>query len=264
MRRTNIEYMATYKKRGYKPKTKAEKVEAIEENSTTAEVFNTLDEGASKAEEWVVKNQKYIFIIVAVAIIGVLGFLGYNKYIQEPKESKAMNDMFQAQQYFDRAVNESAKDSLYSLALEGGEGKFGMLDIINEYGSTNAGNLANYYAGMSYLNLKDYQNAIKYLSDFSSSDEVLNPMSKGGIGDAFAQLNQLDDALDYYEKAAKASSNSYTASMYLYKAGTTALELGKNQKALDIFNRIKSEFPDAVGPANIDAFIGKAEAAVNN
>ena len=58
--------MATYKKRGYKPKTKAEKVEAIEENSTTAEVFNTLDEGACKAEDWAVKNQKNIFIVVGL------------------------------------------------------------------------------------------------------------------------------------------------------------------------------------------------------
>ncbi len=256
--------MATYKKRGYKPKTKAEKLELVEETSTTAEVFNTLDEGASKAEQWVVKNQNYIFIVITIAVIGVLGYLGYNKYIQEPKERTAMNDMFQAQHYFDSAVTESAKDSLYALSLEGGEGKFGMLDIINQYGGTKAGNLANYYAGIAYLNLKDYQNAIKYLSDFSSNDEVLSSVSKGSIGDAFAQLDQLDEALEYYEKAAKISKNEYTAAMYLYKSGTTALELGQHKKALDIFTRIKNEFPEAKGPANIDTFIGKAEASLKN
>ena len=45
--------MATYKKRGYKPKNKAEKQEAIEEQSTTAEVFSSLDQGASRTEAWV-------------------------------------------------------------------------------------------------------------------------------------------------------------------------------------------------------------------
>ncbi len=264
MRRINIEYMATYKKRGYKPKTKAEKADAIEEQSATAEVFNTLDEGASRTEEWVAKNQKYIFIIVGLAAAIILGYLGYNKFIQEPKESEAMNEMFTAQQYFDQAVtNTVQKDSLFNLSLNGGEGKYGMLDIISHYGSTDAGNLANYYAGMAYLNMKDYQNAITFLSDFSADDEVLGPIATGSIGDSFVQLNQKEDALEYYVKAARMTTNSYTTPMYLYKAGTIALDLGQNAKALKYFNRIKDEFSTSTEAASIDVFIGKAEAASN-
>jgi tetratricopeptide (TPR) repeat protein len=256
--------MATYKKRGYKPKTKEEKVGAIEDQSTTAEVFNTLDQGASKTEEWVAKNQKYIFIVVGAVAVVVLGFLGYNKFIQEPKESEAMNDMFQAQQYFDQAVEGGAQsDSLYNLALTGGEGKFGMLDIVSNYKGTDAANLANYYAGMAYLNTKDYTNAVEYLSNFSSDDEMLGPIAQGGIGDAFMQLDQKDDALDYYVKAAQQKTNNYTTPLYLYKAGTTALELGKNADALKYFNRIKTEFSSSTQATNIDVFIGKAEAASN-
>lgn len=253
--------MATYKKRGYKPKTK---VEGVEDNSTTAEVFNTLDEGASKAEEWVAKNQKYIFIIVGLAAVIILGYIGYSKLVQEPKESEAMNDMFAAQQYFDQAITNSvAKDSLFTLALNGGEGKFGMLDIVSEYKGTNAANIASYYAGMAYLNMKDYSNAIEHLSNFSSDDETLGPIAKGGIGDAFVQLNQKEDALDYYVQAAEMKTNEYTTPMYLYKAGTIALELGKNKKALQYFKRIKSEFSTSTEAANVDVFIGKAEAASN-
>ena len=96
--------MATYKKRGFKPKTKAEKDEAIEQHSKTAEVFNTLDESASKTEEWAIKNQNYIFGIVGVAAVIVLGYLGYKKYIAEPKANEAMNEMYTAQKYFDQAV----------------------------------------------------------------------------------------------------------------------------------------------------------------
>ncbi len=252
--------MATYKKRGYKPKTKVEKVEAIEENSTTAEVFNTLDEGASKAEDWAVKNQKNIFIVVGLAAAIVLGYLGYNKFIAEPKASEAMNEMFTAQKYFEEAVNGTAKDSLYNLALTGGEGKYGMLDIVNEYGSTPAGNLANYYAGMAYLNTKDYTNAVKHLSEFKTDDAVLGPVAQGGIGDAFVQLNQPEDALSYYEKAIAASSNEYTTPMYLFKAANVALGLGQSEKALGYFKRIKEEFSSASEATNIDVFIGRAEA----
>ena len=262
MRRTNIEDMATYKKRGHKPRTKEDKT-ALENQSTTAEVFNTLDEGASKTEEWVIKNQKYIFIIVGLAVVLVLGYLGFNKFIQEPKQNEAMNEMFQAQQYFNEAVTGADKDSLYTLSLNGGEGKYGMIDIANEYSGTKAGNLANYYAGIAYLNLKDYQNAVSYLGDFKGSDEALGPIAKGGIGDAFVQLNQPEDALDYYVQAAEMKSNDFTTPIYLYKAGTIALQLGKNEEALEYFRRIKEEFASSTEAENIDVFIGRAEAASN-
>ncbi|MDX1463696.1 MAG: tetratricopeptide repeat protein, partial [Marinirhabdus sp.] len=183
--------MATYKKRGYKPKNKAEQEEVLEDGSTTAEVFNTLDEGASKTEAWVEKNQKAILTVVGVVAVAVLGYLGYQQWIQEPKEAEAMNEMFQAQQFFEQAMgNATMSDSLYDLSLNGGRGKYGFLEIIDNYGSTKAGNLAEYYAGMAFLNQGNYQAAIDHLDSFESDDEMLAPLAKGAIGDAFAQLNQ--------------------------------------------------------------------------
>ncbi|WP_194766028.1 tetratricopeptide repeat protein [Tamlana sp. I1] len=255
--------MATYNKRGYKPKTKEEKQTNIEEESTTAEVFNTLDETASKTEDFVAKNQKYIFIIIGLVAVIVLGSLGYKEFISKPKQTAAMNDMFQAQKYFDQAVTGVKKDSLYNLALNGGEGKFGMLDIIEEYSGTPSANLANYYAGTAYLRLKDYKNAVAYLSDFKSDDEILAPLAKGNIGDAFVQLNQKEDALGYYEEAANMRDNAYTTPMYLFKAGTIALDLGKPSKALDYFKRIKNDYSNSAEANQVDVFIGKAQVLAN-
>lgn len=254
--------MATYKKRGYKPKTKKEKEEIVEDDSTTAEVFNTLDEGASRTEEWAVKNQKYIIGIVGAVALVVLGYLGYNKVVAEPKAKDAMNEMYTAKSYFDEAVNGASADSLYRMALDGGEGKYGMLDIINEYGGTPAANQANYYAGMAYLNLKDYQNAITYLQNFSSDDKMLNPIAKGGIGDAFVQLEQPEEALGYYEKAFKANVNDFTTPLYLMKAARVAINIGENQKALDYLTRIKSEFSASNEAKDADVLIGKVEASL--
>lgn len=255
--------MATYKKRGYKPKTDVEKQQNIEEGSTTAEVFNTLDETASKTEDFVAKNQKYIFIIIGLVAAIVLGSLAYKEYIAKPKQESAMNDMFQAQKYFDEAVTGAAKDSLYSLALNGGEGKFGMLDIIEEYSGTPSANLASYYAGTAYLRLKDYKNAVEHLSDFKSDDEILAPLAKGNIGDAFVQLNQTEDALGYYEQAAEMRDNEFTTPMYLFKAGAIALDLGKADKALAYFKRIKDDYANSTEATKVDVFIGKAQALAN-
>ncbi|UKM65039.1 tetratricopeptide repeat protein [Flavobacteriaceae bacterium GSB9] len=255
--------MATYKKKGYKPKTKVEKEHNIEEGSTTAEVFNTLDETASKTEDFVAKNQKYIFIIIGVVALVVLGSLGYKEFIAKPKQTNAMNDMFQAQQYFDQAVTGVEKDSLYNLALNGGEGKFGMLDIIEEYSGTPSANLATYYAGTAYLRLKDYKKAIEYLSDFKSDDEILAPLAKGNIGDAFVQLNQPEDALGYYEQAAELRDNEFTTPMYLFKAGTIALDLGEADKALKYFERIKNDYSNSTEASKVEVFIGKAQVLAN-
>lgn len=254
--------MATYKKRGYKPKTQKEKEEIVEEASTTAEVFNTLDEGASKAEEWVVRNQKYIIGVIGVVALVVLASLGYNKFVAEPQEKEAMNEMYTAKKYFDDAVSGIAPDSLYRMALEGGEGKYGMIDIASEYSGSPAANQANYYAGMAYLNLKDYQKAIEYLSDFSSDDKMLGPIAKGGIGDAFVQLDQLSEGLEYYEKAFKANVNDFTTPLYLMKAARVAIDLGENAKALDYLKRIKSEFPTSTEASQTDVLIGKVEASL--
>ncbi len=254
--------MATYKKKGYKPKTKEEEVELLEENSTTAEVFNTLNEGASKTEEWIAANQKYIFGIIGFVALIVLGYLGYQKFIQGPKEQEASNEMFKSQQYFDSAVNGSSavRDSLYTLALNGGEGKYGFLEIIENYGGTNAANLANYYAGFSYLNMGKYQEAINYLGDFKSDDEMLGPLAIGGIGDAFSQLEQAEEALEYYEKASKVKNNGFTTPRFLLKAGITALSLDKSKVAISYLEKIKEEYPKSVEANQVDVHIGKAKA----
>jgi len=252
--------MATYKKRGYKPKTKEEKQEVIEQDSTTAEVFNTLDESASKTEAWIEKNQKFILGFVGVVAIAVLGYLAFQQFVQGPKEEEAMNEMFQAQSYFELAMTATQKDSLYNLSLNGGAGKYGFLDIIDNYGSTAAGNLAHYYAGMAYINTNDYQNAIEHLDKFKSDDAMLGPLAKGAIGDAFVQLNQEGEALKYYVDAAKMNDNDVTAPRFLLKAGITALNLGNTSEALGYFKQINDSYENSAEATKAKIYQGKAEA----
>ena len=254
--------MATYKKKGYKPRNKEEQHNAEEDESTTAEVFNTLDEGAGKTEEWVARNQKFIFIIIGVAAAIVLGYLAYQEFIQEPAEAEAANEMYQAQAYFDTALDASGaqSDSLFRLSLTGGEGKYGFVDIIDNYGSTKAGNLAKYYAGMAYLRTNQYQEAIDNLEDFDGDDMILAPLAKGGIGDAFLQLGQAEDALEYYAEAAELNENSFTTPKFLMKAAVTAIQVGEGDAAEKYLLRIRNEFPDSAEANNVAVYLGQAEA----
>ena len=258
--RPNTNKMATYKKRGYKPKNKAEEREMDVKGSATAEVFSTLDESASKSEQWVSKNQNYILGTIAAIAIVVLGYLAYNQFILEPKSVEANNELYYPQQYFEQAQqNPEIKDSLFLMALNGGEGKYGLLDIIDEYKGTKAANIATYAAGMSYLNLQQYDKAIDYLEQYSPDEEITGALAIGGIGDAFMQLGQPSDALGYYEKALNLDENEFTTPRYLYKSGVTAMELEDYSKALQYFQRIKDDYPTANEAASIDALIGMAK-----
>lgn len=254
--------MATYKKRGYKPKTKEEKVVEEHIESTTAEVFDSLDETANKTEEWVEKNQKIILGAIVAILLVVLAYLGYQKFVAEPAEEEAANEMVLAQENFNTALetsNTKVKDSIYKLALNGERGKYGFLEIIENYGGTKSGNLARYYAGMTYLALNDYQNAIGQLEGFTSDDDMLEPLAKGAMGDAFMQLGQADEALEYYDKAIQASSNEFTTPRFLFKGAVTAIETGDNAKAVSYLNRIKDEFKDSDYASQVDLYLGKAQ-----
>ena len=237
--------MATYKKRGAKKSITASKENEVVQESTTAEVFETLDTTANKTEEWVVKYQNFILGFIGVVAIGVLGYLGYKNFVVEPKAQEAVSELNQAQYYFELAVNSIESDSLYRRALNGGEGKYGFLDIIENYKGTPAAKLATYSAGMAYLNLKEYENAITYLDQFKADDVLLSALAKGAIGDAFAQLGQIDDAYDYYIQASKVSKNMYSTPKYLYKAAMLGAENGKIKQAISFLEQIEKEFPKA-------------------
>jgi len=215
------------------------------------ERLHTVEEALSKTEAFIENNQKIILIVVGVLIVIVLGFFGFRKYYLEPLETEAQGQMFMAEMYFEQ-------DSL-SKALDG-DGQYpGFLAIKDQYGMTKSANLATYYAGICYLKLGDYEQAIKYLKDFDGDDKVAGPMATGAIGDAYLELNNVDKAISYYINAADQSNNELTAPLFLMKAGTACEIQGNYRKALDLYKRIKKDYPRSFEGTQIDKFISFAE-----
>ena len=255
--------MATYKKRGAKKSVNKVDAPAEELKSTTAEVFESLDQTASRSEAFISQYQNFILIAVAVVVTGVLGYLAYDSFVAQPKAAEAVNELNQAQYFFELAVNSTESDSLYRLALEGGEGKYGFLDIIDNYSGTPAAKLATYSAGMAYLNLKEYENAINYLDNFSSDDVMLSALSKGAIGDAFAQLEQPDEAFNTtYKQQTLAITHLVPLNISLRQPFRSAD--WQSRSGTIVFKRIKKEYPQAPEAARVDVQIGKWNTAPIN
>ncbi|MGY5351323.1 YfgM family protein [Wenyingzhuangia sp. IMCC45533] len=258
--------MATYQKRGYKKSVEIEEEEVIVDNegtveeSTTAEVFNTLEETANKSEQFIEKNSKPLLIGLVAAVVIIFGYIGYTQFIEIPTEKKAANALVYAKQAFTKANTSDNADD-FNTALNGADGNYGLIDIADNYGSTDAGNLAKYYAGISYFNLKEYEKAIDYLKSVSTSDPVLKTVIDGSIGDAYFAQNNTEEALDYFSEAATTSQNKAIAPVYLLKAGKLALAVNDYSKAEELFTSLKEDYPTSSQATNIDLYLNQAKYA---
>jgi len=251
--------MATYKKKGYKKEKRSKNdLEYLSQESTTAEVFSSLDEGASKIEVFFEKNQKAIFILLFAIVAGVAGYMWYDSNVKTPREQEGVDNMVSAQTYFDKALTEADEkvaNEDFDKAINGADGKYGFKQVADKYSGTKAGNLANYSLGMIYYKKGEFKNAVSYLSKFDGDDDVLQALAYGTVGDAFVELEQNKDALDYYKKALAVSDNAFTAPKFYLKAGKLALDMGDKAKANKYFKIVKDKYATSDEAKNIDQFI---------
>lgn len=220
------------------------------------EVLVDVGQSLSKVEHFFEENRKSITVIMVALFAIVGGYFAYLYLYQQPRETEAQEYIYTAQRYFEQ-------DSL-RLALEGDGSAYGFLDIADEYSGTKAGNLANYYAGVSYLNMGQYENAIEYLDKFDGDDAILSVIATGAIGDAFLELDQPKEALDYYKRAVSGAENTFVVPVYLKKAGLVAEEQGDLKSAQKYFTRIKKEFKDSQEASDIEKYIARVEAKMNS
>jgi len=213
-----------------------------------------VESALTKSEQFLEANQKLIAIIIGAIVVVAVGYLGLNKFYLEPRSVDAQEQLFMAQNYFE-------KDS-FNLALNGDGNNPGFLDIIDDFGSTDAGNLANYYAGISYLNIGQFENAISYLKKFDTDDLLLGPISVGAQGDAQLELGKTDQALDLYTEAYKMNDNELTAPVYMMKAGELLESSDKNAEALKLYEIIKQKYPETTEGRSIDKYIARAKAKI--
>lgn len=218
----------------------------LKKEDSLSDVENAL----TQTERFIEKNQKILTIAIGAVVVIVGGFLAFKAFYVQPREKSAQEQMFMAEQYFE-------KDS-FNLAINGDGNYLGFLDIIDDYGSTKAGKLANYYTGISYLHLGQYQEALDYLNNFETDDLVLAPVAEGAKGDAYAELDQADKALSAYKKA-YGYTNEFTTPVYMMKAGKLLESTDKSDQALALYREIKEKYPESPEGRTIDKYIARTQ-----
>ena len=210
---------------------------------------------------WANYNKPVTYIAAAIIIL-LGGWLVYKYMFKLPKEEKANDAVFVTQKYFSdfgKASSDSIKIQLAAKCLNGDGVNAGALKIINKFPGTAAANLCEYYAGACYLHLQQFDKAIKFLKEFDAGGATqIKSRAYGMIADASAELNKKDQALDYYKKAANVDEkDEYTSSEFLFRAALFAESAGKTKEAVELFKKIKEDYPLSEKAADVDRYLAR-------
>ena len=216
------------------------------------ELIVDVEEVYSKTETFVEENKNTLTIVVAAIAIVIGGYFAYQSFYLKPLQVEAQESMFMAEKFF-------GMDSM-NLAIYGNGAYPGFLEIVDEYGSTKSGNLAKYYLGIAYLRTGQYEAAIAALKDFNTDDVMVGNVAQGAIGDAYLELGDLKKAASSYIKAAERSENEFSSPLYLMRAARTYEMMGEFNRALEIYEEIKTDYQDSPEAGEVEKLIARAEA----
>ncbi|WP_276498351.1 tetratricopeptide repeat protein [Pontibacter litorisediminis] len=227
--------------------------ETVKNHSEFEELVENPDALANRlygSEDFVKKNKsKLLGVFIAIAAVIVGGFLYYN--YRSTQNVEAQNAMFQAVYYFEA-------DSL-SKALNGDGQNSGLLEIADEYSGTEAGNLANLYAGVALLKQGQFAEAAEHLQDFESDDYLLQARAYSLTGDALLEQGKHNEAAEQYKKAANHNANEFFSPQYLMKAGI-AYEAGNNYgAAAEVYDQIIKDYAASAEVTDAKKFMARAE-----
>lgn len=220
-----------------------------------------LSETLNKSEAFFLKYKKPILIAVAAIIVIVLGCILVKNYVLEPREQEASTVLAKGQEYFNAQQ--------YDKALKGdGAGFTGLINVANDYSSTDAGNLANLYIGLCYAHQQkpDWKKALEYVEKFDTNNDMeISPASQMALGDIYANNDQLDKAVECFknaaqmaDKQAEENTNLSIAPLALKKAGIILESQNKKAEALEIYKDIKKKYVNSAAFQDIDKYIERA------
>lgn len=219
-------------------------------NTEQKDGINDIQNAIGRTELFFQKNQKTItYIIVGIVAVACLFFL-VNKFYVQPRNTEAEDQMAKGQVYFEQ-------DS-FEVALNGdSKGFIGFSGVADDYGCTKSGNASNAYAAICSYKLGKYNDAIEYGKDYDGDDVNLSVVINGLIGDSYVNLNQYGDAHKYYEKAYKTKNAAYSG-LFLKKDGMVYEAEKKYDKAIELYTKIKNEYPQSGEAQDIDKYIERA------
>jgi len=210
-----------------------------------------IEQALTRSEQFIEDNQKTLTYVLGGLIVALLVVIGGNRYYLKPLNEEAAADMFYAERFFEM-------DS-FNLALNGYGTYPGFLNVIDDYGITKTAKVANYYAGVCYHQLGDYEAAINYLGKFKTDDLLVGAAKFSTMGDAYVEQGDLNKAVSSYKSGIEKYENIFSTPILLKKLGIVYEEMGELENALETYQSIESTYPETTEGREIKKYIGRVE-----
>ena len=213
---------------------------------------NEFDETLAASRSFYEKHKNAILYGGGTVLVIIIAALLIHQFYITPRNNRANESIFYAEQAF--------MDGSYEKALNGDGENMGFLAVIDEYGSTKAGNIACLYAAKCYAATEKYQEAIDMLDKFDGcGDAMISPAAIALKGNCYAELGENEKAAELLMKAAKQADNNTISPTCLLQAGQIYASLGQNDKALDCYKQIKSKYQQSSVYYEIDKYIEQVQ-----
>ncbi len=228
------------------------KAKAVQsESGADVKIENALEH----TEVWLERNWKIIAWVVGAILVIAGAIYGYRMLVQEPRAEKAADAMYVAEQQFIAGE--------YEAALNGDGNELGFVEVVDKFGGTKQGRLAAHYAGVCYVKLGDWDNALAYLAKYRASkgapNAIVNAQNAGLQGDAWVQKGEYGDAVKFFRQAIEAADNVLTTPVYLKKLGLALEQTGDYKGAVEAYERVSDDYPSSLEARDIPKFISAAK-----
>ncbi len=227
-----------------KPKKKITKKE-IKEDRLVTTYF--------EATTWYQNNKKIVNGVLTGVVILAIVVVAYVNNVNSSNQ-KAIAELGKILSYYDQGK--------YDLAINGNlqDNVRGLQSIVNDYGSSKAGELACFYLANSYFGLGNYDKALKYYLDVDVNDDMVNASAIAGAAACYEAKGDYQKAASTFEKAAFKSAKDVNASENLFHAAQNYLQAGNKEKAAELFRKVKKDYPTSTVAREIDRWIAEASA----
>lgn len=204
-----------------------------------------------KAQEFFYNNRTLVYGIIAVVIVLLLAAAGY-AYMQSQNAERAQELLGGIVMVYENGD--------YRAALDGTEDAMGLLAIAEDYGNTEAGNLAMFYAADALFRLGEYDQALEYFQDTSKDNHVVGASALAGEAAIYEIQESFDRAGDLYREAAALADNALLSPDYLLSAGRAYEEAGAYADAQDAYQRIREDYPESTQAFSVDFYLARVAA----
>ncbi len=187
------------------------------------------------------QNKKMIQYALTALVVIVIAFVVYtnNRRTNDEKAAAELGKVFPV---FDAGASDVRQ---YKTAIDGQpeRGIMGLKAIVDNYGGTASGEIARFYLATAYLNLGEYDDAIRQFKNFSGSGKLLKAAAQAGLGAGYEAKGEYRLAGASYEQAAATGDVTATIPQYLSAAGRCYGLAGEKEKAVSLFKRLQREYP---------------------